>query len=41
MELSYDLDQFMHKVALVPNICVVCGHQDIISHCNMMLLFAP
>lgn len=41
MELSYDLDQFVHKIALVPNICVVCGHHDIISHCNMMLLFSP
>ena len=41
MEVSYDLEPFMHKLTLLPNLGVVCGLPAIISRCNDMLLVSP
>jgi len=41
MELSYDLDTFVHKISIFPNLGIVCGHTGIISYCNTALLASP
>jgi hypothetical protein len=38
VEISYDLQTFVHSLSVYPNLGVVCGNEDIIEHCNTALL---
>ena len=41
MELAYDLDTFVHKVSIHPNLGIICGHTSIIAYCHTALLASP
>jgi len=41
VEIAYDLDTFVHKVSVYPNLTVVCGSTTLLQHCNLALLSSP
>ena len=36
-ELSYDLQEFVHKIVTFPDVAIVCGLKHILTHINRLL----
>ena len=41
VEISYDLQSFVHKISVIPHLTVICGSTQVLQHCNLSLLSSP